>query len=103
MDAFHPWAAFLMYSATCRPIFFGNSLKLRCHFVTIEPELNRSVSEKMSKRAEIPFLNVKGNPGYSLCRVAYWYCVLVRVWQVRRVTVRMMMKRIEVYLTQKEE
>ncbi len=35
--------ALLMYNTAWRPVFFGNLLKLRCHFVTMEPELNRSV------------------------------------------------------------
>jgi hypothetical protein len=44
---------------------FGSLLKLRCHFATMEPELNRSVSEKMSMRAEMPFLKVNGKSEIS--------------------------------------
>jgi hypothetical protein len=49
-----------MYNTTWRSICLGNSLKLRCHFVTMKPELNRSVSEKMSKRVEMPLMKSNG-------------------------------------------
>ena len=55
MDSSHKYVAFLVCNATWRPEFLGNSLKLRCHFGVMEPESNRSLSEKMSKRAEMPF------------------------------------------------
>jgi hypothetical protein len=60
VDAFHPWAAFLMYHATVRPIFFGNLLKMRCDFGIMELEFNRSISEKKSIRAKIPFVKLNG-------------------------------------------
>ena len=47
-----------MYNATWRPVFFVNFLKLRCHFVTMESELNGSVSEKNPMRTEMPFWKV---------------------------------------------
>jgi hypothetical protein len=49
-----------MCNATWRPVFFGNLLKLRCNFDIIEPEFDRSTSEKMSKRVDIQFLKVNG-------------------------------------------
>jgi hypothetical protein len=55
-----------MYKAMCRPIFLGNSLQLLCHFGIMESELNRSVSEKMSMRAEMTFLKVNGKSEMEL-------------------------------------
>ena len=60
MDAFHPWVAFLMDHATGRPILIGNLLKMRCDFGIMILEFSRSISEKMSVRAKIPFVKLNG-------------------------------------------
>jgi hypothetical protein len=47
-------------NAMCRPICLGNSLKLQCHFGIVESELIRSITEKMSKQAEMSFMKSNG-------------------------------------------
>jgi len=75
VDAFHKKVAFLMYNATWRSVFFGNLPKLRCHSGIMEAALNKSVSEKMSICAEMPFLKVNGKSEMR----GLWIAVIIMV------------------------
>ena len=52
--------AFLVFNATWGAGFLGNSLKLRFSFGIIGLELYTSVLEKVSKRAQMPFMTLNG-------------------------------------------
>ena len=56
VDSSRKYVAFLVFNAE----FLGKSLKLGCSFDIIGLELYRSVSRKVSKRAEMPFVKLNG-------------------------------------------
>jgi hypothetical protein len=60
VDSSHKYVAFLVFNATWGAGFLGNSLKLRCSVGIIGLELCGSVSGKVSKRAEMPFMKLNG-------------------------------------------
>lgn len=60
VDSSHKYLAFLVFNATWRGEFAGKLLKLRCSFGIIGLELYRSVSGRVSKRAEMPFMKSNG-------------------------------------------
>ena len=60
VDSSHKCVAILVCNATGCLGFVRNSLKLRCNFGIMGLGLNRSNSEKLPKRVEIPFVESNG-------------------------------------------
>jgi len=58
VDSSRKYVAFLVFDATWGAGFLGNSLKLRFSFGIIGPELYRSASKRVSKRAEMPLMKL---------------------------------------------
>jgi len=62
-DSSRKYPAFLVFNAAQAAGYLRNSLKLRRSFAIIGLEFHWSVSGKLSKRAEMPFMKLKGKSG----------------------------------------